>query len=703
MRALLFSVLLAIGCGAAPTPPLKFADGALTPAGLSEDKFGVAMEALLTTEPKSVERARILEAVLQRHFARAGYHFRTHRTDAALVKMAGAVAVLRTGELRETLLGAEGYETLKAASREYSKQGDEGRAEATFSILGKVGPEPERADARSHLDAISKWNQSFEEGGIAGLGTSANAAVMRYLSDVSESSRVQAVTRVEQWHAKALAVREGFRRSMVVPSRVEVNESIRATATAPVILACLHLRNYDPAAALSVLERAEARAPYRALSTAIASVAKEPNSENWLLLARLLRTSGGGQGESETEDLEVVRSAAFTAALEAYRLDRQNPNAALEVALRLREFGFAEAAPSILVAAAEKEKSPQFVSAVLTILLASIKTELQAEDDAAARRAFANGRRLLELAGPNGKDVAARILATMGELEAREGNLERAQALYASALGKDTYPDLAMASARALVHRGKLDEAIALLTQAVSIAKNSEERMDVQLQLADTYRLKRDVPRARSLLLEVLATKTPNADALAVERMQARVYARFDAREQTKRALLLALEHASRDKQALSAVIAQVTAYALEVRDPDLARAALARGIDGGVSSGELIYSALWTKLSEAPGKVPDPAIERIFSAHRDDPRWVGTIAQFGLGQMRAQDLRAKARTAAEKCEANFYSALDRRSRQESPDADLNAAISTGATELMEYSIAKTLLGLPSLGPTPGM
>jgi tetratricopeptide (TPR) repeat protein len=578
MRRLLVSCVLGLtlvsfGC-ARSNPAVRYGE-ASTGNGkgpLSDADFGRALDAMLSAEPQSQARARSVEAVMQKQFAYAGYRFRTRNPASGAGKLAGAFSLLRTGEMRESLLGPFGYDTLRSASREYSKRGDEGRAEATFGVLSKTGPAEQQNDAKEHLAAIKQWNGSFQTAGLAGAGTAANSAVVRYLSDVSETSLRQAIALTEQWLARAVSLRDNFRSTMVAPPRADAIEAQRALAIAPSILAGLHIRNYDAGSALAVLERSEARTPTRALSSALASVNKNANAENWLSVARALRgasagTSGGGnaggEGDNESdgsEDMDIVKSASFSAALEAYRLDRENPYAALEVAIRLREFGFAHAAPSVLVAAATKTLDAQFLSAALTVTLACIKSELQDDDPNAARRAYVSGRPLLELTTQVKQripQVPARILGLVGEIQARDGDLDGAMAYYQASNKLEPSASVTASIARVLAHRGKMDDAIATLTRAKAQVRGAD-LVELLIQLADVHIAKQNPKAARACLLEaltVLAVRGPGIDSVERERATANIMMRFGARDAARRSLLLALDQATRDKKVLGDVV----------------------------------------------------------------------------------------------------------------------------------------------------
>jgi cellulose synthase operon protein C len=689
-------------------------------ATLSDAQFGQTLEFLLTADPKSVDRTRALEAVLQKQFAHASYRFRSRNANAGATKLSGAFALLRAGELRDSVLGPPGIAALQEGAREYSRRGDEGRAEAAFSILSKNGSEDTQKDAREHAAAIAAWNLSFlQSGGLAGAGAIANSSVSRYLNEVSEASRLQALSRTQQWLAQAVNVRDVFRSTSVVPPRAEGMEAQRALAFAPLMIACLHLRNYDANAALVSLENGDARTPafLRALSTALLALRKNATSENWLGVARALRGGSAGRenaDEAENEETELVKSASFSAALEAHRLDPANPYAAIEVSIRLREFGFASAAPSVLTAAAAQEgnrEDPQFLQTALAVMLACIKTEAQEDNVEGARLAYRNGKPLLDLASKakaQPLEMSMRVFQLMGELELQDGDLNQAVLALgaAAATGAQPSSSVMVSLGRIQMHRGNLDDAIARFERAKVSERRTSARSEILVHVSEAYRLKKNAKAAREALLEALAIQKSEPESVQLECIKANILHRFGADALSKRSLLLALERASRDTTLLSAVTEQAVALALVTRDLEFARSVFAKSLENDASSTHLVYAALWSRLLERTLKAtPDASVTRVLSAAKDDARWVGTMASFGLGLLSVEQMLGKAMSPAQRTEAYFYAAMERRVRQVPGDQELlSQSVSAGGLELVEYGLAKEFLAprdQVSLGALP--
>ena len=89
-----------------------------------------------------------------------------------------------------------------------------------------------------------------------------------------------------------------------------------------------------------------------------------------------------------------------------------------------------------------------------------------------------------------------------------------------------------------------------------------------------------------------------------------------------------------------------------------------------------------------------DGTAERVLTHSKGDQRWVGRIAAFGLGLVKADDLVAAAKTPAQKTEALFYAAIERRAAGDVKGGDdaLRQAVAAGGLELMEVAIARDIL-----------
>src|SRR5439155_17915618 len=129
--------------------------------------------------------------------------------------------------------------------------------------------------------------------------------------------------------------------------------------------------------------------------------------------------------------------------------------------------------------------------------------------------------------------------------------------------------------------------------------------------------------------------------------------------------------------------------------DLKAAREGLARGIAADLEAEDLVYYALWVRLLERQLRQPtDGVADRVFGSVLDDGRWVGRLAAFGAGLVKAPALLASAKTPAQKTEALFYGAMDRRAAGDAKGAeeDLKRVIGANGIDLMEVAIARDLL-----------
>jgi len=238
-------------------------------------------------------------------------------------------------------------------------------------------------------------------------------------------------------------------------------------------------------------------------------------------------------------------------------------------------------------------------------------------------------------------------------------------------------------------------------------------RGEILLTISDVTHDKGDAAAARTPLTEALkelvqSRNAPDADSRArVERVLARVLDRFGAAQPAQRALDRAFDAAPRNKAQAAATVGQIVARAFVSGDLAAARDGLQRGLTADLGSDDLVYYALWVRLLERQRHAPtDGTADRIFSRALDDAGWIGRLASFGAGQTKADALIASAKSPAEKTEALFYAAMDRRASGDAQGANtgLQQVLDAGGIDLMEVAIARDLLDGPRAtvgGPVP--
>jgi tetratricopeptide (TPR) repeat protein len=292
----------------------------------------------------------------------------------------------------------------------------------------------------------------------------------------------------------------------------------------------------------------------------------------------------------------------------------------------------------------------------------------------------------------------------MGEIEIREGRLDDARRLLEAAAEREKSGAVMLNLARLDAHVGKSKEALDRLSAALSsedVTRDLALRAEVLLLTSDIQREQGDANAARKPLSDALrdlakARSAPESEDRAhIERLIARILDRFGAAKSADKALERALEASSRDKRTAAITIGQIVGRAFVKGDLEAARDGLARAQLQDLGREDLVYDAIWVRLLERQArKSDDPTAEKILLSASEDPRWIGKIAAFGAGKIKAPDLVAAATTPTQKTEALFYAAMDRKVSGDTKGADegLKQVVSSPGIELVEFSFARDML-----------
>jgi tetratricopeptide (TPR) repeat protein len=743
MRAskLLFAVItltacsssLTVGCGGGSGGGARGPHGERATAAdvaVTDDAFAGAVRDLLASDPGSRERAARLDGVEARQMARAAARFKAHDADRGLAAVTGGLYLLRAKELKPTTLGTSAHTALTPAVKELSTRGDEGRARALYEILSRLATAPgtiDKKDVQSHLDAINAWTKETVAigGPLQSAGALERVAVSRRLLEPSDAALDEATKSTVVWVERAIELRSAYRTKRQPPPREEATEAFRALQSGGGTLAAIYLRDADAVGALKAIDLAKARELARPeLIQALEAVIEKPTAPKWIDVLHGLRPApreGGQQDDDIPEDQELLRGAAFGVALEAYRLDPTLPEAAGAVAAGLQEYGMAEASPAVLVDAARAHAEPRTIGGALAITMHAMAVEIEAQDTAAARRAYKAAGPLLTLADAPGvvakvQPSAAHVRAMMGEIELRDGNVAEARELLKSAVATEKSGNVLSTLARIERFEGQAPAAIAHLKSALvapDVAKDPTLHAEILLTMSDVLREQGDAANARPPLVDALkelakARAAGDGDDRArAERVLARVLDRFGATAAGSKALERAFDAAPHDKNQASATLGIIVARGVVNNDLKAAREGLKRAIAVDLADDDLIYVALWTRIVEKQTKAqPDGNAEHVFSSVLDDGRWIGRLAAYGSGRIKGEDLVASAKSPAQKTEALFYVAMDRRAAGDArgAEADLKKVLTTGGIDLMEVSIARDLTAGPRAvvgGPVP--
>jgi len=730
--ALLLSAL-GSACGGEPGVRIKAVrDERRAPANVevSDEAFAGAVRDLMTTDPDNAERRTRLDGVLARQMSRASSRYaRKDDKDRSLAAVIGGLSLVRLGELDKASLGPMGNGALTSAVRDLAGRGDEGRSRALYEILLRLAPPADQPDIQSHLDAIATWTKAGNDPTqpVSSLALLQRQAMQRRLLEPSAQAVEDAVAATAAWieAAKRLQVALKFDRT-AQPSYSERREAWQALQGGSTSIVALYLRDGQAAAALATLDRLRLREWVRpqGLVGALEEVKNKPSADSWMAVARALtpRTDEGRPVDDEDNpgiDGDLSSAAIFGCATEAYRHDPTSIEAAGVLADALQQLGMAEASPAILADAAKVHPDANTLHIALGLSMRSIALEADADDADAARRAYVATLPILAAADKalvkSDDSSPARVRALMGDIELREGRLTEARALLTSAANAEPSGRVLLALARIDQHDNDAPGALAHLKAALAAPDTNKDpalRGDVLLGVSEIAQSQGDAAGAKGPLEDALRGLTQArgrvtaTERARVERTLARVLDRFGLDQAAARALNRALDAAPNDKGQASQTLTQFVARAFVRGDLAAARDGFGRAGAVDLPNDDLVYVALWVRLLERQLKAKaEPGPERLLASISDDGRWIGRIAAFGAGKIKAEDLVSSAKTPAQKTEALFYSAMDRRVAGDAKAVTdgLKLVTASAGVELVETAMARDLLGgnKTNYGPPP--
>jgi hypothetical protein len=237
-------------------------------------------------------------------------------------------------------------------------------------------------------------------------------------------------------------------------------------------------------------------------------------------------------------------------------------------------------------------------------------------------------------------------------------------------------------------------------------------RGEILLTISDLTHDQGDAAAARTPLTQALkdlvgSRNVRDADARArVERTLARVLDRFGADAPAQRALERAYAAAPGDKHQAAQTIELVIGRAFVRGDIAAARDGLQHAMAADLDSDDLVYFALWVRLLERQLHLPtDGTPDRVFASRGDEKpaaadkgadrgSWVSTLARFGEGKLKGDELIARAASPIQKYEALFYDAMDHRASGDTKGGDdlLRQVVAGAGLELSEVTLARDML-----------
>ncbi len=712
-----------LGCAAAPKEAPRTAQGekATAPsAEVTDEGFATALRELILSAPGSPERAARLAAIETRQLARAARRFKSRSVERGLAAVTGALYLMHAGDSTQGgLRGPAAIEALEAASRELALRGDEGRSLAVYGLLLSAAAPADRPAIAAHLHAIDDWTRDSvaDDGVVAAAGAQERIAVHRRLLDPSPAALSEAAHITADWIQRAVVLRDDFRRTRIQPPREEGAEAWRAMDIGPAVLAALYLRDADFSGAFAALDQAHVhdlliaeRPQFAATLEAAAQDRSVARCNDVLAQLRILASRDTSRGDDDSdEDRDVFGAAAVAVAGECYRLDPTGPQAAVALAVAFGELGMAEATGALLADALRAHPDPGLASEALTLTLAAMAGEEDAGDPDAARRTFDAAQTLLAVMGQ--KSLAgkvhpgpARLRAAMGEVELREGRIDRARGLLSQSAEEEREGTVLLSLARIDWRDGHLPVALDHLRAALATDDSVRDpalRGEILLVTSDVTRDSGDAAGARAPLVQALrdllaARSVRNGDLRArVERVLARVLDRFGALQPEQRALDRAYAAAPGDKHQAAQTIEILIGRAFVRGDIATAREGLQRALAADLDADDLVYFALWVRLLERQlHATADGSSDRVFASTPEDPRWVATLARFGEGKLRGDELVSRAATPIQHYEALFYAAMDHRASgdKKGGDALLREVVAGTGVELSEVMLARDML-----------
>lgn len=710
--ALLASVAGCAG-GAATSGGLKDPHGANGPvkaANVDERSYGAATYKLLLSGESTAERAGLLIGVTRHQLQRAQQRFESGNPGAGLSAVSGAFLLGRAGELRPEML-ENGEKALDAAATEVARVGNDGRALALYSmLLPRLPPGSLRSDVQSHLTAIDKFRQDTRgSGAVTTASATARAAISRVILDTGPDAMELAKKATVAWLRQALATNIGEAPIRSNQERDEAFEAYRALRAGGYTVAALYLRQRDPRGALGLLDSAGLeRLLAPELRDRLERAGDDQDPDAWADLYHFFESARGSA--DGMLDPELVDAAAFGAAEGLFRAEPSSMRGVLPLASELAAHGMAEVAPLVIAPALSEHPEAEAIGASLGFVMRTVNEEESAGGLAAARATFDNAAPILELSAAPGlrnkvRPTAARLRFTMAATEIRHGELDRARPLLLKSLQDEPASDAYLLLVNIDRQRGKLNDAIAWADKAVETARAAADLLtegDAQLTRFELFRERRDATEASraleaALTRVLLAQKQSRGGALQAraERLLARVLEYYGEQRAVRRATERAFEAAGSDPRLLSATVMDAARRGLTLSDLTVARSAVERAVNAGMSDEDLVYPALWLQLLERKLRVPSSgAVEDAYSAINDASGWPSRLRAWGTGRLNDAELLAAAKDRAQRTEAIFYAAMARHAQGSTEDAKagLEQVAKSEAIDLVEVSIARDLL-----------
>jgi tetratricopeptide (TPR) repeat protein len=301
----------------------------------------------------------------------------------------------------------------------------------------------------------------------------------------------------------------------------------------------------------------------------------------------------------------------------------------------------------------------------------------------------------------------ARLRYVMAAIETRHAELARARPLLERALAAEGSIEAYSMLASIERQQKRTEQALAALTKVVELSRLASDPIAECEALFQKFEILRDAGRqdaaaaalAAALVrsIETQRVARPGPSQARVERLLARVIEQYGDRPAVHRATERAFAAAGGDIRQLSATILDRARRSLVQSDLQSARAATQRALEAGLGPDEMVYVAVWQFLLENKLNArSDGLVEEALATLDEEAVWPLRLRAWTRGKLSDSELRAAAKSAAERTEANFYAAMAAhvRGRPEA-QAGLRDVADSPAIDLMEVGIARELIAPP--------
>ena len=719
-------LLLALGCGlavastgcAAHPHNAKSASATLNGSGpipvVDDEAFAQSAYRVLSASDGSPDRANLLVGVVRRQLQRAKARFDAGQREAGLNALTGAFYLMRSGEFQDAALdGAEG--ALSAGASEVARLGQEGYALTLYGMLrDKLPKGPERQEVEAHLEAMARFSQATRGAGpMQAAGADLRSATQRALIEARKTALDAASERAVAWLKRALESNAADAPMNSNADRDEAFEAYRALRGGGYTLIALYLRHGDARGVLTAADKADlGRIIAPELRDRLERAAEDNDADAWADLFHFFDSASHAADAEGLLDHTLMEAATWGSAIQLFRAEPGTMRGAVPLATQLVNYGMAEVAPLVLGPALTKEATPENVSFALGIVGKALVSEDELNQLGSARHTFDNAKPILELAENKANlghvsPSSARLRYVMGALETRHGELVRALPLVQAAVHVE--PSLeSLMTLGAIERQRDQGAALSALGQAVELAKAENDPLaetDALNMKFEVYRDHGDAEHAAKTLDAALAraidaqhnARSGGPTLARSERLLARILEHYNDQPATRRATERAYEASSSDPTQLTATVLDAARRALTHADLGAARRAAQRAVAAGLSSEDLVYVALWLQLVEKKLNVAsDGTVEEAYAGVDDNSGWPARLRAWARGKLSDQDLAASARSASEKTEATFYSAMLKLQSGADSSKDLERVAQSPAIDLVEVSIARDLLAMRS-------